>query len=63
MNKLGIFPAFQVHDEASYCLLEKNKEKNTELLKLAIKNVNEELKLNVQIGASIDYGFNYKQCH
>ena len=44
MNKLNIFAAFQVNDEASYYLLEKNKEKNTELLKLAIKNVNDNSK-------------------
>ncbi len=63
MLKLGIIPMKQTHDEASYNILLENKEKNTNLLKLAIQKVNEELKLNVTIQASIDYGYNYAACH
>ena len=61
--KLGITPIKQIHDEFSTNILLENKEKTTQLLKLAIQRVNEELKLNVTIGASIDYGDNYKNCH
>lgn len=61
--KLGIIPIKQIHDEFSTNIYAKNKEKNTELLKLAIQKVNEELKLNVKIEASIDYGDNYADCH
>lgn len=61
--KLGIIPIKQIHDEFSTNILPENKEKTTQLLKLAIKKVNEELKLNVTISASIDYGNNYANCH
>ena len=61
--KLGIVPIKQIHDEFSTNINPENKEKNTELLQLAIQKVNEELKLNVKITASIDYGDNYASCH
>ena len=61
--ELGITPIFQVHDEASFNILPENKEKTKKLLELAIQKVNEELKLNVKIGASIDFGINYSLCH
>jgi hypothetical protein len=61
--KLGIIPIKQIHDEFSTNIFPENKEKTTQLLKLAIQKVNEELKLNVTISASIDYGNNYANCH
>tara|TARA_R110000868_G_scaffold177798_3_gene416919 strand:+ start:1019 stop:2968 length:1950 start_codon:yes stop_codon:yes gene_type:complete len=63
MNKLNIFPNFQIHDEASFNILLENKDKTKELLQLSIQKVNEELKLNVTIGASVDFGENYSICH
>ena len=33
------------------------------ILKQAIKEVNDELKLNVPLGISIDFGSNYAECH
>lgn len=61
--KEGITPIFQVHDEFTTNVLIEEEEETKIKLQKAIQKVNEELKLNVQIGASIDFGINYKQCH
>ena len=63
MNKLNIYPCMQIHDEGSYSIFPKDKDKNTILLKKAMEEVNKELKLNVVISASIDYGENYSKAH
>jgi len=60
---LGITPNFQYHDEWTGNIFEHEKEFSTELVKKAINAVNEELKLNIQVGCSIDFGVNYKEAH
>jgi len=59
----GIKINFQIHDEWSSNLLEQNKQEYVDKVNKAIQQVNEELKLNIQIGCSIDFGKDYTECH
>lgn len=59
----GIKVNFQVHDEWSSNALVEEKEIYEQKVKNAIKSVNEELKLNIEINCSIDWGSNYVECH
>lgn len=62
-RKAGIKIAFQVHDEMTFNLPKGKEEQCTQLLKQAIQQVNDELKLDVQISSSIDYGDKYSTVH
>ena len=53
----------QYHDEHGFPLLIEDKDKVENILKEAIKETNEEVKLNVPLGISIDFGDNYAQIH
>lgn len=53
----------QMHDEIVLCLKEGSREKCDRLLKWAIDETNKELKLNVQLDVSIDYGNAYSEIH
>jgi hypothetical protein len=55
--------AMQYHDEVMFPLLKVNQEKARIVLKEAIDKVNAELKLNVPLGISIDFGNNYSLIH
>lgn len=61
IRKQGIKISYQCHDEWLGNVSDKE---NTKIkIKNAIDKVNEELKLNVQIGCSVDFGKNYADCH
>lgn len=62
-RKKGIQINFQYHDEWSKSTLESEKESLRGQVMDAIKETNEELKLNVKIGCSFDVGINYMECH
>jgi hypothetical protein len=62
-RKAGIKVSLQMHDEILFRLLEGNKESVIEILNNAIKQVNEEIKLNIPLGISMDFGLNYADCH
>jgi DNA polymerase I-like protein with 3'-5' exonuclease and polymerase domains len=53
--------SYQCHDE--WLGNSENREKTEEVVKKAIKQVNEELKLNIEIKCSISFGNNYYECH
>ena len=53
----------QFHDEIVLCIREGFEEKCEGLLKWAINKTNEELKLNVKLDVSVDFGENYSQIH
>ena len=62
-RKAGIKIAFQVHDEMTFNLPKGKEEQCTQILKQAIQQVNDELKLDVQISSSIDFGTTYSSVH
>ena len=53
----------QFHDEIILCIKEGAEDKCKELLLWAIDQVNEELKLNVKLSVSIDFGKRYSDIH
>ena len=63
VREAGIKVSLQMHDE----ILFKTREEDKELIKIklnsSIKKVNEEIKLNVPLGISMDFGQNYADCH
>lgn len=54
---------FQMHDEFTANLYESDKEIYTQKVKKSIQEVNNELKLNVQIDCSLDFGLDYISVH
>lgn len=63
VRKQGIKLSLQMHDEILFKTLEAEKEDIKVKLNHAIKQVNEEVKLNIPLGISIDFGINYADCH
>lgn len=53
----------QFHDEIILCIKKGNRDKCKELLYKAIDSVNKELKLNVTLGISVDFGDSYAEIH
>tara|TARA_R110002012_G_scaffold220445_3_gene392055 strand:+ start:1229 stop:3070 length:1842 start_codon:yes stop_codon:yes gene_type:complete len=53
----------QFHDESINVIREEEKKQHTETLKLAIQKLNEQLKLNVELGIDVQYGNNYAEVH
>jgi hypothetical protein len=53
----------QFHDEGIWELKKGNREAMTQILKNAIKSVNEELKLNRDLDCDVDFGNNYAEIH
>lgn len=62
-RKHGIKISLQYHDEILFKTNEETRASDTEKLKLAINDVNEELKLNVPLAISVDFGRSYADCH
>lgn len=62
-RKSGIKVSLQMHDEILFRLKVEDKEEVKEKLNNAIKQVNEEIKLNIPLGISMDFGQNYADCH
>lgn len=63
IRQQGLKANFSMHDEWTGNILPNEKEITTTKIKLAIKQVNEELQLNVPIDCSIDYGERYNLVH
>jgi DNA polymerase I-like protein with 3'-5' exonuclease and polymerase domains len=59
----GIRVSLQMHDEILFRLSQDSKEVITDKLNESISQVNEEIKLDVPLGISMDYGQNYADCH
>lgn len=59
----GIKICGQFHDEIIALCLLKDKDEVADKLRAAIQETNDELKLNIQLGISIDFGENYAQIH
>lgn len=63
VRRKGIKLCGQFHDELVTPLYKTDQEHVREALQASIKQVNDELKLNVQLGISIDFGESYKDIH
>jgi hypothetical protein len=65
VREKGIKISLQMHDEILFRLSTnpKEKEKVIDKLQASIREVNEEVKLNVPLGISMDFGHNYADCH
>jgi predicted Rdx family selenoprotein len=59
----GVKIPFQYHDEWAANVKKDKKKENTAIIKQAIQKVNDSLKLNVEIGCSVDYGKRYSDIH
>lgn len=53
----------QMHDEVILCVKKGHREQCEKLLKAAIKETNEELKLNRELDCSVDFGDRYSDIH
>ena len=53
----------QFHDESINVIREEEKKQHTETLKSAVHKLNEQLKLNVELGIDVQYGNNYAEVH
>ena len=63
IRKLGLKLCFQYHDEIAAHVAKWDKEKVEEMARTAIKKVNEEIKLNVEIRIDFKFGDNYADVH
>lgn len=63
INKLGIELCLQYHDEVLLYFKKEYLEEVTKILHESMEKVNQFLKLNVEIGISVDIGSNYAECH
>lgn len=63
VRKRGIKLCGQFHDEIIFNLLESEKEQREQDLRDAIAETNAEIRLNVQIKISVDFGNNYAEIH
>jgi DNA polymerase III epsilon subunit-like protein len=59
----GIKIMLQYHDEIAFCLLAGREQEIERILLESIEQVNENLKLNVPLGVSVDFGNNYAEIH
>ncbi len=59
----GLKIKLQYHDEQMFQVYTKHKEAAERVLRQAMEEVNEELKLNVEIGISVDFGKRYSEIH
>jgi len=63
VRRSGIVVQLQYHDELGFDFFKQKKEMIYEKLENAIDQVNDELKLNVPLGISVDIGQNYSEAH
>jgi len=62
-RKKGVVFSMEYHDEHLSYVKIGNEHRHTELLKEAMREVNETLKLNVEITSDIQYGLSYSAVH
>lgn len=63
VRRAGIRITMQYHDEIAFKVLIAQQEKTKQVLLTAIKDSNAELRLNVELGISVDFGDNYAAIH
>ena len=63
VRKKGVKVALQYHDEIGFPFLHNNEQGIRNALQTSIKEVNQQLNLNIPLGISIDMGTNYADTH
>ena len=63
LNKLKYNVAYQCHDELLISLKKEDKNLVSRIVKDSMIKVNEELKLNIVISISVEFGINYAETH
>jgi DNA polymerase I-like protein with 3'-5' exonuclease and polymerase domains len=63
IKNLDIHVVLQYHDEILLVYSIEFKDKLRQILEQAMVETNEQLKLNIEIGISVDFGNNYGECH
>lgn len=63
MRRKGIHPQAQVHDEVLLCVPNGGESRVKEVLFESMGEVNDTLKLNVEIGVDVKFGGNYAEVH
>jgi DNA polymerase I-like protein with 3'-5' exonuclease and polymerase domains len=63
LNPLGVSICLQYHDELLLVCHKNLKDQVNVQLMQAMKEMNDETGLNVEIGCSVDWGSNYAECH
>lgn len=59
----GVKMSLQMHDEVLFKTTEEEKSNISSILKDSILSVNNQVKLNVPLGISMDFGVSYADCH
>ena len=62
-TNLGIFPVTQSHDDSLYVVKEENAQKTVEIIDEAMRRVNRQLKLNVELACETQIGNNVAETH
>jgi len=62
-RKRGIKVSLQYHDEQAFILKKGEEDRIRQIISESIKDVNDEVKLNVPLGCSVDFGNNYSLIH
>ena len=63
VRRKGIKIMLQYHDEIGFPLLKEDEEKVKQVLLTAIEETNQQIRLNVPLGVSVDFGVNYAEIH
>jgi len=63
VRKKGIIINLQMHDEILFSIKKRSKEEVERMLREAIEETNNFLKLNVPLNISIEFGDNYAEVH
>lgn len=63
VRKKGIKIMLQYHDEIAFPLFKRDKHLTENILRESIEQVNSNIKLNVPLGISVDFGDNYAKIH
>lgn len=62
-TQMGIFPVTQSHDDSAYVVDSQDVEKTTNIVSEAMKRVNNQLKLNVELACETQVGSNIAETH
>lgn len=63
LKEFDTFVTLQYHDELLFYCKKEHKEQLNKIIHECMKEVNEEVNLNVTITVSTDWGYSYDQCH
>jgi len=62
-TQMGIFPVTQSHDDSAYIVEESNTQKTIDIISEAMRRVNSQLRLNVELACETQVGSNISETH